>query len=444
MTISGMIIGIVSMLGEIIGVLFLFHRLENREERVYRIIGLACLLILTVIYLPIVPSLGAERIYSVKNLRNQVLRTLINWAAVYGYLRFTKEKSNSVCAYLACLYTLIYMVAFNMRQALQPFMASLGTEQFNAWTTILLLVFQWGCVLAAYFLLELNEIRKIEWSRWPIVIIPIFVELFFKWSLISPGQEYAERPFDLIFYSLCATVGLLFLVILFERNIASQEKRNALQMEQIRLRYEMQNAKRAMQTNTDIRRLYHDMKNHLLALQTMVGKGEEASNYLTELCSQMSDYEANVHTGNSVADALLSEKIERTRLDGITFNICADFSALNHISSVDMVTILGNAVDNAVEALQQLPEGQERIVYIKSAQYANMTVVSISNQFTGNLKMQNGILQTGKTDAEMHGIGLNSIQKAVKRYGGNVETNVDREDCWFRLRIMIPENSISE
>lgn len=111
------------------------------------------------------------------------------------------------------------------------------------------------------------------------------------------------------------------------------------------------------------------------------------------------------------------------------------FSFMN---SVDMVTILGNAVDNAVEALSQLPEGQERIVYIKTARYANMAVLRISNQFAGRLDMSDGVLHTGKSDPNMHGIGLSSIQKAVKRYGGSAETEFENEGGWFRLMILIP------
>ena len=275
--------------------------------------------------------------------------------------------------------------------------------------------------------------------HWPVVILPMLVELYFKWSLISTDEEAAGRPVDIVFYSLCATFGMLALVVLFERNIAAQERRNRMQMEQMQLQYEMQNAKRAMQTNTDIRRLYHDMKNHLLALQTMVGKSEEAGAYLEELCSQLSDYETNLNTGSSVIDALLAEKTERARLDRIRFNVCADLNPFSFVSSVDLVTIFGNAVDNAIEALQMLPEGQERIVYIKTARYANMNVLRFSNQFAGELKLEGGKLRTGKENAELHGIGISSIRKAVRRYSGNVETQFDNENGWFRLILMIPD-----
>ena len=106
--------------------------------------------------------------------------------------------------------------------------------------------------------------------------------------------------------------------------------------------------------------------------------------------------------------------------------------------TTDIVTILGNALDNAVEALQMMPEGQDRIVYLKSVTYANMLVLRISNQFCGKLSVKNGMLHTLKSDADMHGIGLKSIEKAVKRYNGNMETQFDNNGNWFRLILMIP------
>lgn len=433
-------VNVLNMLVELIGVIFMFHAVENRDEKCRVISGLICLLLLVFIYIPIIPWINSTHNYSTENLFNQILRTGLNFLVVFGYLLFCKDKKASVCGYLAAIYILTYMVSFNLRQAFMPFL--FGTD-FRAaqWPMLFAIaVIQWTAVFAVYRLVDLNGIRKISLTRWATVLIPITVELYFKWSLISPDGN-PQRIFDAIFYALCATLGILSLVILLERNIAAEQKRMDMQLEQVQLQYEMQNAKRALRANTDIRRLYHDMKNHMLALQAIIdtdGSRSDASEYLTELCTQLEEYEVNIHTGSTVADALLAEKMERARLDNIRFNVCVDLSPLDFMHSIDIVTILGNASDNAVEALQMMPEGQERIVYFKSACYANMLVLRISNQFHGQLSVKNGILHTLKSNADMHGIGLKSIEKAVKRYNGNVETQFDNDGNWFRLILMIP------
>ena len=427
-----------SMIAEWIGILFFYRSIPSQKEKGYSIPGLACLLLLVLIYIPVIPALNATTSFNRDNLLNQILRTAIDWLAIYGYLQLAKEERKKAYGYLAMLYVLIYMVAFNLREAIRPFLTASDPHQSELIMLILLVVFQWGLVYLASRLLELNRIRSAFRTRWAVIAIAVFVELYFKWSLISPQDSISRRPVDAIFYSLCATLGVFLLVILIERNVVSQQKQNALEMEHLQTRYEMQNTKRILQTSSDVRRLHHDMKNHLMALQTLMDSGGEAAAYLTEMRSRLDDFAVNVNTGSSIADALLAEKIEHGRPDDIRFNICADFSNLSFIHPVDLVTILGNAVDNAMEALRKLPEGLERIVYIKTASYANMAILRISNQFAGALEMQDGQLPTGKEDKEFHGIGLNSIRKAVKRYDGNVETQFDNHDGWFRLIIMIP------
>lgn len=429
---------IASLFIEWLGVLYFYRPLEIRSEGRARYFGWVWLLFLIPLYIPIFPELNYSTVFSLDNLFNQLLRTLINLIAIYGYLRCTREKGRSVCLYLSALYVLIYMVAFNLREAFHPFMGGLSQVQLEALMVALLAAFQWSILFLARRLIDLPGVREIGRMRWGVIGISIMVELYFKFSLISPDLENTQRPLDLVLYSLCATIGVFIMVILFERNITYHEKRAEMQLEQVQMQYEMQNARRYIRANADIKRLYHDMKNHLLALESMIESGSKPEEYITELRSRLESYDVSVNTGSAVADTLLAEKIERARLDDISFNICADLSMFSFMSSVDMVTILGNAVDNAVEALIQLPEGQERIVYVKTARYANMAVLRISNQFAGKLDVRNGVLHTGKADPSMHGIGLSSIQKAVRRYGGSAETQFENDGGWFRLMIMIP------
>lgn len=432
------LVNALTMIVEWAGILFFYRKLTNKSEQPFSIPGLCCLLLLVMIYIPVIPALNATTSFSRENLLNQILRTGINWLAVYGYLRFSKDRSRMACGYLAMLYVLIYMVTFNLREAIRPFLSVTDPGLTGRIMLILLVIFQWGFVYLGSRLLKPEQIRGPFRTRWAVIAIAVFVELYFKWSLISPQENASQRPFDAVFYSLCATLGVFLLVVLIERNMAAQQRQSALEMEQMQMRYESKNTKRILQTSSDVRKLHHDMKNHLLALQALVESGGEAAAYLAEMQTRLEDFAVNVNTGSSIADALLAEKIEHGRPDHIRFNICADFSNLGFVHAVDLVTILGNAVDNAMEALRKLPEGQERIVYIKTSSFANMAVLRISNQFAGTLEMQNGQLPTGKEDKVLHGIGLGSIQKAVKRYGGNVETQFDNQEGWFRLIIMLP------
>ncbi len=428
---------IANILIECVGIFFFYIRLDKKDGR-KRYFGFLWLLLLLFVYVPIIPEMSSSKAFALSNLFNQLIRTCINIMAIYGYLRFTVERNRTICLYLSSVYVLIYMVSFNLRQAAMPFFSDLSDKQLEFVMIALLAFFQWGIAFVAQKLLNIANIKEVGHTRFGVISISIIVELYFKFSLLADDTVNSRRPTDILFYSLCATIGVFIVFLLFERNIYAHEKRAEMQLEQVQMQYEMQNARRYLRANADIRRLYHDMKNHLLALESMIKSGGEPEQYITELRSRLESYDVNVNTGNAVADTLLAEKIERARLDNISFNVCADLSMFSFMNSVDMVTILANAIDNAVEALIQLPEGQERIVYIKTTRYANMAVLRISNQFSGKLDLRDGVLHTGKADPAMHGIGLSSIQKAVKRYGGSAETQFENDGGWFRLMIMIP------
>ena len=180
------------------------------------------------------------------------------------------------------------------------------------------------------------------------------------------------------------------------------------------------------------------MKNHLLALKKLNENNEETADYISWLISDIEPYESNVKTGNDTADAILAEKIRRAKIDGIQMNICLDLAALSFVEPADIVTIFGNAADNAIEASKGLAEHNDRIIYFKSTPFANYVLIRISNRFSGTLVQTPEGIATTKEDKKMHGIGLKSIQRSAEKYKGNIKIDIDNENGWFRLVIMIP------
>ncbi|MCD8225456.1 MAG: ATP-binding protein [Clostridiales bacterium] len=428
---------LLSLLIELVGVIVFYRPLEKKAEQ-KRGIGLLILLVLlSVIYIPGISLLDYAKNYTINTLLNQCVRTVINAAAIYGYLRFSKE-DQAPLGYLAGIYILIYMVVFNLRESMMPLFSGLSYVSLQCFLVISLAILEWGIVFLTSRLIPVRDMRRPGYTQWEILIVAILVELYFKWSWTAPVSVSSARPLDSIFFSICATLGVFSLVILSEREGIAQREQTRLMMEQLQSQYEMQNARRALSANTDIRQLYHDMRNHILALQSLADSGEETREYLAQLSSQFEGYESNIKTGSSVVDALLSEKLQKARLYNISFNVCVDLAPLSGVSSVDLVTMFGNAIDNAIEALQALPEGMERILYLKTVTYANMLVVRISNQYTGTLTSEDGVLQTNKKDRTLHGIGMSSIRKAVKRLGGSLQYQFENESGWFRLMLMFP------
>lgn len=428
----------VAFAAECLLTIWFFRPLENRTEGRWRWLGYAVLAgYAWLFFTPTLGSSGAALVY-LQSFWVQCVRVFLHWTISTVYLWFVKELSARRVVYFSTFFTILTVAAQNMK-TVAWLLNSTGTVYrfVTAFAPIVM------AALAVYFVhknIALEKIRTIDNVRFAIVGIVGGLELYFKWSLmvlqdILPNSAHIR---NMAVLALFATLGVFACMLLVEVNSQTQAEKSRAQEEQTSLAYEMQNAKRALQTNNDIRRLYHDMKNHLLAIQDMAGEKEELNEYLQQLLPQIEGYETRVSTGNPTVDALLSEKIQRAKLDEIQFNVVLDLKKLEHLRSVDLVTIFGNAVDNAIEAVQMLPAGQERIVYIKSSRFANMEVLRFSNQFVGTIPQKNGTLLTSKQNAGMHGIGLSSIQKAARRYGGSVTPRIDNEKHWFSLMVMIP------
>lgn len=163
-----------------------------------------------------------------------------------------------------------------------------------------------------------------------------------------------------------------------------------------------------------VRSIYHDMKNHLLILQAKAGAGPEVEASVLALQNQILEYENYYHTGNDFLDIIIRDKAQRAREMQIDFSPQIYFEDGSFIDPLDISTIFGNALDNAIEACEKLP-AEQRLITIRAELVREMLVILVENNALSG-KMSSGV--TTKKDAFLHGFGVANIRKAVEKYGG--------------------------
>ena len=431
---------LLSFLVKILLLVWFFKPIKANTEGRFRWLGFVCLLLLAWLYLS--ATIALKDLYSAKNFFIQAFRMMAHLVPIGLWLYFTKEISLSVSFYLAGIVTVVFLATQNFRTASVILIKLLDTDEATRrFTLFFVILLEWLVLYIVRSTMKIEKISKPAAFTLGVLSLSILLEVYFKWSLVA--MQFMQQPSysrEFAVFALVAAISSMTLPFLVERNQQTQQIQMRLQAEQITMAHEMQNAKRSLQANNDIRRLYHDMKNHLLVIKRMAGEKEALTEYLGNLLPQFEDYERNISTGNAMLDTLLSEKIQRAALDKIQFNVCLNLNELDFLSGTDLVTIFGNAVDNAIEAVQKLPQEQERVVYIKSSFFANMHVLRFSNPYSGNVEVTDGSIVTSKSDNVVHGIGLSSIQNAVQRYNGSVTVNADNASKEFTLTIMLPNN----
>ncbi|MDE7424904.1 MAG: GHKL domain-containing protein [Lachnospiraceae bacterium] len=195
----------------------------------------------------------------------------------------------------------------------------------------------------------------------------------------------------------------------------------------------------------EIRRIRHDLKKHLLVLLEMVRSGQrnETEKYITQLLDVGigNRPEEVSHSGNIVIDSLINNTYTLAQKDNINFNINVFIPAALPFESGHLAIILGNLIENSLEACREIKEGK-RFINLDISYIKEVFQLSISNNYQKKRKKDNiGHYITTKNDTIYHGLGLSSIKHAVANYQGQVEI-VD-DDNEFQV-IIVMYGSYSE
>lgn len=242
-------------------------------------------------------------------------------------------------------------------------------------------------------------------------------------------QTVLSIPDDTLYMWTILAVVLMMSVLVFNinRQYEVEKELAKLKSEQAELlERDYTNLNRAYQVNA---RLFHDLHNHIGVLRQLLTheKYGEAVRYLDELQAPVRNLTATVWTGDETADYLISSKAAAAEADGIRFQAQVEFPRRTNIRSVDLCAILGNLLDNAIEAARQVPDPSGRTADLTIRRIHQMLVIKVENSFAAAPVQENGQLQTTKIGGGLHGWGLKSAQTAAEKYDGMVQAGVSGE-----------------
>lgn len=260
---------------------------------------------------------------------------------------------------------------------------------------------------------------------------------------------------------ILSLLSILFGVKLLQDMIdLSREKSNRVILEN-QIAHMQEHMEEMERVYSGVRSMKHDMKNTLSVIMQLAAQGSEKQGtddlqegelqtYLSELNRSMEQLDFRFRTGNRVADTLLNMKyheIIRAVPDLIMNAEELVFPDTLIIESYDLGIILGNALDNAGEALRKLKEKEpeaEAFIYLTSFRKGKLFFLKIENSFDGSLR-QKGDSEfpvTDKADQNIHGIGLINIRNTVDKYQGAVDFKVTGKV--FTLSVMIKNEERKE
>ncbi len=181
----------------------------------------------------------------------------------------------------------------------------------------------------------------------------------------------------------------------------------------------------------------HDYHNHMQAIKALLsmGKKEELSEYLDNLEKDLDSIDIAIRTGNVGLDAILSSKVSIARKNNIEVNCTAKVPDELKITDVHLCAIVGNLLDNAIEACEKITEGAApRFIRIYIGLFKSQLYISVSNSTCEKHRRRLSELVTSKLGE--HGFGLRRIDKLAEKYDGYV--NRKNEPGIFATEVMLP------
>lgn len=179
----------------------------------------------------------------------------------------------------------------------------------------------------------------------------------------------------------------------------------------------------------------HDYHNHIQAMLAMTDEPEELRTYLWMLNDDLTAVDTVLKTGNVMVDAILNSKLSLIKSKKITVHAKATVPAELSVSAVDLCAILGNLLDNAMEACLRQEEGEERFIRVYIGILKKQLYLCVTNSAVGRAKKVGKTYLSAKHSDE-HGFGLMRIDRLVEKYGGYV--NRQHEDGAFATEVMLP------
>ena len=183
--------------------------------------------------------------------------------------------------------------------------------------------------------------------------------------------------------------------------------------------------------NDKLKTFIHDEKNHLSVIKSLADN-EEINEYVDKIYGEIAHYSMFGNTKNKMLDLMINKYQYICEAENIELYVSIKTANLLFIESPDLISLLGNLLDNAVEAAKS---SVDRKIDLSINRVNGLDILTCTNSCDTAPQATGKNLKTTKNDDGFHGLGIRSIKSVVKKYKGNFEWNYDKEENSFTVYI---------
>ncbi len=281
-----------------------------------------------------------------------------------------------------------------------------------------------------------RTLQDYEWMNF--LLFPIFTIVMISALLLLFDDVKTLQQSSVLFVIAAGMVGMNMMFFFLMNNIMERQfKINENKIFQVQVKNEMEMYRSISENFDKQKRKTHEYKNQIICIESLLAKQQyaELGNYVNKIYGSLNKELDAINTNNVIVNAILNTKYQEALSKDIVFVFKINDLSEIAIQDEDVVTILSNLLNNAIEACEQCEN--DKIIKIKLVKEDDFTIIAVKNTYNGTLQYENNEIKTTKKEnKEEHGVGIKNIIKVIEQYDGSYV--IESNHMEFAFSIMIP------
>ena len=282
---------------------------------------------------------------------------------------------------------------------------------------------------------SMEKMLDTEWLRF--MFFPVFTIAAISAMLSVFEYVQTAEQANLLAVIAFGMVGMNIIVFYLINDIVEREmKIHENKVFQIQAKDQLEMYRSISENFDNHKRKTHEYKNQISCIESLLDKKQysKLEEYVKKIYSSLNNESDAINTNNVIVNAILNTKYQEADAKGIVFVFRVNDLSELKIKDEDVVTILSNLLNNAIEACETCED--KKVIKFKFVKENDMIIIAVKNTFNYDLKYENGEIKSTKTaNVDEHGVGIKNVLKSIEKYDGSYVIEDKNKEFFFSIII---------
>lgn len=274
-----------------------------------------------------------------------------------------------------------------------------------------------------------------EWLRF--LFFPLFTIATISAMLSVFGYVQTVEQANLLFGIAFGMVGMNIVVFYLINDVVEREvQMHENKVFQIQAKNQLEMYQSISENFDKQKRKTHEYKNQISCIESLLEKKQysKLEEYVKKIYGSLNNEPDAINTNNVIVNAIINTKYQEAEAKGIVFAFRVNDLSELKIRDEDVVIILSNLLNNAIEACETRED--KKVIKFKFVKEDDMIIIAVKNTFNNNVVYKNGEIKSTKTmGIDEHGVGIKNVLKIIEKYGGSYVIEHKKKEFYFSIII---------